>query len=292
MGLFNWAKARELPSGNEVKKEKKSPVKIYFGVLKRKFFRFITLGSVFFIAILPVVVFMVFGVVAMLSFHISGAKETMEGVKSIYGYSMVWMAICIPLIALISGPATMGATYVLRNYAREKHAWGLSDMLEKASKNYFQGMMMGLINSVLILFMVWIYYYYGNISGTPRMHIANYAILVVFAVLFMMHSYLYPMAVSYKLKLKDLYRYSLTLVLLKLPQNILLLAGTVGVIVLLYNLSVTALIAVCLLGGVAIMWYTHLFYTDRVLLENMDEKNEKVYEEPDKEQQRKKKRFA
>ncbi|MBR3942526.1 MAG: hypothetical protein IKJ55_04140 [Clostridia bacterium] len=292
MGLFNWAKARELPSGNEVKKGKQSPLKIYFGVLKRKFFRFITLGSVFFVSVLPMIVFAVFGMMAMYSFHLSGAKETMEGVRSLYGYCMVWMAICVPLIALISGPATMGATYVLRNYAREKHAWGLSDMLEKASKNYFQGMMIGLINSIVILFMVWMYYYYGNISGTPKMHMVNYIILVILAILLMMQSYIYPMAVSYKLKLKDLYRYSLTLVLLKLPQNVLLLAGTVGFVMLIYNFSISALIAVCLLGGVAIVWYTHLFYTDRVLLENMDEKNEKVYAEPDKEQQKKKKRFV
>ena len=115
-----------------MQKKKEHPLKIYFGVLQRKWFRFITLGSAFFIAALPVLAFAVLGIVAIVGFHGYG-----DAARTLYGDMMLFMLICIPLIALISGPATMGATYVLRNYAREQHAWGLSDMLEKSSKNYF-----------------------------------------------------------------------------------------------------------------------------------------------------------
>lgn len=268
----------------EVSREKEHPVKIFFGVIQRKWFRFAMLGSIYFLSAIPVLAFAVFALFGMYAFHAS----PIEG-ATVYGNMLQLMLICIPLIALISGPATMGVTYVLRNYAREQHSWGISDLLEKASKNYKQGFLLGLINSVFVLLMVWMYYYYGIKDGEAKLTYVNYIILVLLGLFIMMRSYIYPMAVSYKLSLKDLYRYSMALAFIKLPQNLLLQIVSGAILVLVF--AFYPIIGICLtaFGGMAYMGYLHIFYVDRVLLANMDEVNKKEYEsEKDVEKKKKK----
>lgn len=268
----------------EIGKQKEPPVKVFFGVIQRKWFRFVMLGSVYFVAALPLLAFAVFALFGMYAFHTSPVSGA-----TVYGNMLQFMLVCIPLIALISGPATMGITYVLRNYAREQHSWGISDLLEKASKNYMQGVWIGLINSVFVLMMEWMYFYYGTMNGEVKLTYVNYIILMLVGVFFMVRSYIYPMAVSYKLSLKNLYRYSMALALIKLPQNILLQAFSCAVIVLAFYFYPTIGICMTAFGGMAFMGYTHIFYVDRVLLANMDEVNEKEYEsEKDIEKKKKK----
>lgn len=273
MGLYSWVKPKPMPEGKGVSKEKEAPIKVYFGVIQRKWGRMIALGATQFVASLPVLAFAVFALFGMYAFH----TRPVDG-AIVYGNMLQFMLICIPLIALISGPATMGITYVLRNYAREQHSWGFSDMLEKASKNYKQGFWVGLINSVFMLFMVWMYYYYGSMNGEMKLTIVNYIILVLMGLFLMMRSYLYPMAVSYQVSLKDLYRYSMALVFIKLPQNLLLQLASAAVIALAFAIYPTIGIFLTAFGGMAFVGYTHIFYIDRVLLQNMDEENEKDYE--------------
>ena len=44
----------------EIGKQKEPPVKVFFGVIQRKWFRFVMLGSVYFVAALPLLAFAVF----------------------------------------------------------------------------------------------------------------------------------------------------------------------------------------------------------------------------------------
>ena len=137
--------------------------------------------------------------------------------------------------------------------------------------------------------MEWMYFYYGTMSGEVKLSYVNYIILVLLGVFFMMRSYIYPMAVSYKLSLKNLYRYSMALALIKLPQNLLLQGFSCAIIALAFVFY--PIIGICLtaFGGMAYMGYLHIFYVDRVLLDNMDEVNEKEYE-TEKEIEKKKKK--
>jgi len=271
MGLFNWANMKTMKEGKGVEARREPPLSVFFGVLQRKFGRFVTLNLVYFFTGLPTFIFMGCIGLTLLYFH-SGRAE-------ISNMFLPAMLIMIPLIGIISGPATMGVTYVLRNFAREQHAWIMGDMFEKASKNYVQGLVIGLINSVLAFLLVFAYLYYGYFSTkTLAMTPMNYIILLLGVILSSLRSYIYPMAVSYKLSIKNLYRYSLALVIMKFPQNLLLQLFTFACIYgAFYYPNVGIVLSA--VGGITILSFVNIFYTDRVLLQNMDEANEKIYPE-------------
>ncbi|MBQ7040099.1 MAG: DUF624 domain-containing protein, partial [Clostridia bacterium] len=132
---------KPMKEGKGVKQQKEPALSVFFGVLQRKFGRFISLNLLYFLTGLPTLIMMGCIGLTLLYFH-SGRAATSN-------MFLPLMLIMIPLIGILSGPATMGVTYVLRNFAREQHAWIMGDMFEKASKNYLQGLIIGVINSGL-----------------------------------------------------------------------------------------------------------------------------------------------
>ena len=271
MGLFNWANMKPMKEGKGVKQQKEPALSVFFGVLQRKFGRFISLNLLYFLTGLPTLIMMGCIGLTLLYFH-SGRAATSN-------MFLPLMLIMIPLIGILSGPATMGVTYVLRNFAREQHAWIMGDMFEKASKNYLQGLIIGVINSCLAFLLTFAYLYYGYFStGTMAMTPMNYIILLLGIILASLRSYIYPMAVSYKLSIKDLYRYSLALVIMKFPQNLILQLFSLGCICAAFYYPNVGIV-ITALGGAVLLGFVNVFYTDRVLLENMDEANVKVYPE-------------
>ena len=267
MGLFNWANMKEMKEGKGVKERKEPPVSVFFGVLQRKLGKFITLNFAYLLAGLPTWLFMGCIGLSVLFYH-SG--------KTDYNWFLPVMLILIPFIAILSGPATMGVTYVLRNFSREQHAWVIGDLFEKASKNYVQGAIISTINSLIAFALVFAYFYYGKLSG--GIGPVN-AIVVIFGIILAsLRSYIYPMAVSYKLKITDLYRYSLAMVIMKFPQNLLLQAVSFGLIYAAFYYPNLGII-ISVFGGILFLGYLNIFYTDRVLLKTMDEKHEKIYPE-------------
>lgn len=267
MGLFNWANVRNMKEGKGVKKRKEPAHVVFFGVLQRKFWRFITLNFIYLLAGLPTWIFMGAGSLSLLYFHLG---------RTDFNMFFPVMLCCIPLIALISGPATLGMSYVLRNFAREKHAWILADMFETASKNYVQGMLIGLINSVVAFALIYAYLYYGVMAQS--LGIMNYILIILGFVFAMVRSYIFPMAVSYKLSLGNLYRYSLALSIMKFPQNLILQIFSLACILVVFQYPSFGIV-ISAFGGISLLGFLNVFYTDRVLLQNMDQENEQIYTE-------------
>ena len=56
----------------------------------------------------------------------------------VYSLAFTYLLILWPLIA-ITGPATAGASYVSRNWARGQHSFMASDFMEHARKNWETG---------------------------------------------------------------------------------------------------------------------------------------------------------
>ncbi len=121
-----------------------------------------------------------------------------------------------------AGPATAGATYIWRNFAREEHAWIWSDFKDAFKQNFKQSMMVFLIDVIAMVLFCFAIRVYSTMSGV--MTILSYVIWLVVLIYTMMHFYLYPMMVTFELSLKDLYRNALLFALGKLPSNLLVLA--------------------------------------------------------------------
>ncbi len=119
------------------------------------------------------------------------------------------------------GPATAGLTYVLRNFAREEHAWIWSDFKDALKSNFKQSAIVFLIDLVVFVLFYVAFAFYLQMSGF--LGAMRYVIVMIAVIYTMMHFYLYPMMVTFQLSLKDLYRNALLFAIGKLPSNLLIL---------------------------------------------------------------------
>ncbi len=128
---------------------------------------------------------------------------------------------CIPIITI--GPAMAGFTYVLRNFAREEHAWIWSDLKEHAFKNFRQAFLISVIDIIAIIIGVINFQFYSQAAlGTPWLGYIKYLILFLGMIFVIMHFYIYQILITFKLNLRQIYKNALIFTVIKLPQNILM----------------------------------------------------------------------
>ncbi len=125
------------------------------------------------------------------------------------------------------GPATAGATIVWRNFSREEHAWLWSDFKDSFLGNFKQSIAVFLIDVVVFLLLTIAIRVYASATGFVKA--LQYLIWIVAIIYTMMHFYLYPMMITFELKLKDLFKNALIFAIGKLPSNLLVLVCIIAV---------------------------------------------------------------
>lgn len=127
-------------SGKGVSKEDANQKRfvLFFVILWRKLWQFIGLNLIYFVITLPL--FSYLTVFVLQSVGIEAADLAGNMLFAIAGYILnlppFFMWLLIGVSALLYGPATCGLTYVLRNYARQEHAWTFSDFFTRAKENF------------------------------------------------------------------------------------------------------------------------------------------------------------
>jgi len=141
---------------------------------------------------------------------------------------LVWLNIlyilcCIPLVTI--GPATAGFTYVLRNFAREEHAFVTSDFFEHGfKKNWKQALVISLIDGLVIFLLVnTIYFYFQQMKQDSNLlyPIALGISLVVCYIFLSMNYFVYILMVTMDLKIRHLIKNSFILGVLSLKTSFL-----------------------------------------------------------------------
>lgn len=145
--------------------------------------------------------------------------------------NLVYGIISLPV--LTHGLSAVGITNVTRNIARDKHSFGLSDFFETIKKNWKQALPAGIINTfitVLLIFATWFYFGSDGIMATIGL-----AICLCMAFIFLiMNFYMWTLIITFKFKLKQVYKNSFKFVFLNMKMN--LLCGVV--LLLVYALFV------------------------------------------------------
>ena len=136
---------------------------------------------------------------------------------------------------MFMGPFIAGLTFVLRNWARQEHAFLVSDFFEHTKKNWKQGMVLSIINTVFLYAILNAALFYVK-TGISLM-----AVLILFivtmALWFITNFYTYTMMVTFKMSVMQIIKNSFLLVLAKLPQNLFFFVIIMAVhILLLYYL--------------------------------------------------------
>jgi uncharacterized membrane protein YesL len=133
--------------------------------------------------------------------------------------SVFYFLVLIPCL-LFAGPATAGVTYVLRNWARDDHAWVFSDFKDAWKMNWKESLIVMFINGLaLMIFYVNLTFYRAMASQNILFLMLYYFMLMIGLIYAMMNIYIFPMLVTYKLKVRQIFKNALLFTLAKLPHT-------------------------------------------------------------------------
>ncbi len=143
-----------------------------------------------------------------------------QATDSLLSLVLMTLFLLIPAFA-ITGPATAGVCYVTRNWSRDEHAFIWSDFKDAAKENWKQSLVVSVITGAIpaVVFLCW--RFYGAMAETNViMMIPQILVLMIGIIWAISVTYMHPMIVSYKLKIKDLMRNSLLIAVARLPMSV------------------------------------------------------------------------
>ena len=138
------------------------------------------------------------------------------------GFVQAFLVIMIPCLGLC-GVGAPGLMYVMRNWARDQHAFTLSDFKDHIKGNWKQGLCVGLINGFMTLTAYVGYIFYGQQSAQSIAFVVPQMLTLMLCLFWwMINMVIYPMMVTYDMKLIQLIRNSAIIVLARLPWALLI----------------------------------------------------------------------
>jgi len=197
---------------------------VFFEVYIRKFWHLAKLNIMFFLFNLPALIMMPFIVqIYFPNLSINTGLQDGNLDKSLLYFALGGIFLCIPVLTV--GPAQAGFTFVLRNFAREEHAFLWGDFKEHALKNLKQSTMICIIDILAICIVgVDLNVYLRLSEPNVFLSVITGLSILLFLIFVMMHLYLYPMLVTFKLSTIQLYRNAFILAVIKFFPNLAILA--------------------------------------------------------------------
>jgi uncharacterized membrane protein YesL len=262
MGLFN-----RLIYGNPNKpdlevEENPNPIKAFFEVLKIKLWDLVKLNLLFAIFMLPAVIWSVINIQVL-----TQAEATLEVVDSTVFFYFLLLIPCL----VVMGVALPSLNYITRSYAREFHVWMMDDFLEKIKENWKQSLLYMFILGIVIFMMYFGIRAYTLFEESMSMARIFKGVLYVMAALVLISTtYVFPLMVTFELKLRHIIRNSVLLTIAKLPQTLLILIITAIIPVLLiwlaavWSYGILVLIGYYLLFGFSFTSFIVNAYTNQV----------------------------
>jgi uncharacterized membrane protein YesL len=202
----------------------KPRIVVFFEVLQRKFWNIVRLNLMHTVFNIPALIFMVVGMQFFFPVMLLGDAEVDLYLRLIIGLCFV----CFPILCF--GPAQAGSTYILRNYSREEHAFIWGDYKEHAFKNMKESLLICVIDfAVFLLLSIAVNFYSQMMAENTWAVVALGIIFLAFLLFAMIHIYIYPMLVTFKITVKQLYKNALIFSTIRFLPNlgILLLCAVI-----------------------------------------------------------------
>jgi uncharacterized membrane protein YesL len=222
------------PRKPDLKKEdlKGNRFKLFFTVLPIRFWQLIQLNLLYSIFWIPAFV--------LLQAQLLITQETGDPV------SILFYLLMIPCL-MLAGPATAAVSYIIRNWARDEHAWVWSDFKDAWKENWKQGLLMMLINGIVFMLFNVNLIFYGQMARENIIYSFLYYFMIMLFILFaMMNMFIFPMMVTYRLKLRQMIKNAFILTMVRLPRTFLIFILAAAIILL--SLSVLLSIPFFIVG--------------------------------------------
>jgi hypothetical protein len=279
-GLFDYNKP-----GPGVPKDAppKSPFIVFFEILQRKFWNFIKVNLMFVLFNLPALLAGMFVAMSFFPYIIPNADGNPELVLSdfILKFVLLTIMMCIPMVTV--GPAQAGFTYIMRNYARQEHAFLWWDFKETAIKNMKQSLIVSTINFFATFLMLLSIRAYLSIKPAGLITIAGSGIILSMFIIFAcMNIYIYPMMITFQLSIKDIYKNSFIFAIIKFIPNAGILLLSAFIILFTFGLiipfSPVVGLFIYLLFTVSLIGFLTNFYAypklQKYMISRLDEDDE------------------
>lgn len=242
MGFFDrlyYGKAGKADYG--VSDMPKNRFALFFLVFKDHFFDLIKINLLQVIFWIPFIAWTILNLMAVMSMDTVTMLEQPDGAQQVMnmllGYLVMWLIGLIPCVA-ITGPSSAGAAYVMRNWARDQHAFLFSDFKDAFKSNWKQALPVSIITSLVPAVSYAAVTYYGEMANSNVVMMLPLMIVVCATLLWtLMLPLLYPMMIGYELPFKHLIKNAFLMAAARLPQMaltrlitlipVLLLAGGV-----------------------------------------------------------------
>lgn len=174
--------------------------------------------------------------------------------------NLLYILCCIPVVTI--GPATAGLTYVLRNFAREEHSWVVSDFFEQCKKNLKQGLIVGNLNLLIWVVLVYDFLFFSGWQGFEFMRFFILALGVLFAI---MNFFIYSIMVTFDIKVIDIYKNAMILTAVRLPVNFLMLVTVGALVFILLNIHPLIAILIALALAFSTIGFIITYYVQPII---------------------------
>lgn len=196
----------------------KTRIQLFFEVFKVRRGSMVGLNLLYLLIWLPAIAWTFINLV-QLNFMLGGSDPLT--IEMLGGLMYSYLLILFPLIA-ITGPFNAGASYVMRNWARDEHSFVWSDFKYGMKQNWKQALAYSVIDGLLPLTAYFcIYFYSGMAAGSALFYLPVAVILIVFVLWSLMKTTIPPMIVSYELRFSQIIKNSLLITMAALPKAIL-----------------------------------------------------------------------
>ena len=203
----------------------KNRISLFFMVLKDHVFDLVKVNLLQVVFWIPFLLWTYINLAAVQSIDTEAVLAAEGGaanlMSAISGYVMMWLLGLIPCIA-ITGPSSAGAAYIMRNWARDQHAFLFSDYKDAFKSNWKQALAVSAVTSVVPVGAYTAVNYYGSLAKGNMLLLLP--LMVVFSATLMfalMLPLLYPMMVGYELSFKNLMKNAFLMSAARLPHMLL-----------------------------------------------------------------------
>lgn len=195
---------------------------LFWEMLRVRFSGLMRLNLLYVLVWLPAILVTMITVLAVLSGGTAedGTAAAMS-TETAAGLLFNWLVLLIPCVT-ITGPFTAGVSYVTRNWARDEHAFIWSDFKDALKANWKQALLVSFITSLMpvILYVCWTFYSQMASSSSPLFVVPQVLAVMLVVIWYISTLYMYPLMVTYKLRLRDLLRNAVLLAVGRLPQSV------------------------------------------------------------------------
>lgn len=195
---------------------------LFWEMLRVRFSALMRLNLMYMLCWLPAMIVIMIGAFSFLT-SLSGMVEgemnmgLSQLAASILSPTLVLLVPCIA----ITGPFTAGICYVTRNWARDEHSFIWSDFKDAVKENWKQSIVISLITSVVPLMVYVCWNFYGSMANENAVMVVPQVFTMMLGILWSLAvTYFYPLIVSYKLRMRDVFRNGFLLAIARLPMSI------------------------------------------------------------------------